>query len=102
MLYKLRTKHSKRILWVLAIIIIISFVFFGTRTSTQSRKQNIIGEIDGKKITLSDFNYYFKMANLYYILFSRQKEKVSYQDLTNKAWELLLLVWKAKQDKIKV
>jgi parvulin-like peptidyl-prolyl isomerase len=101
MLYKFRTHHIKRILWALVLLIIPAFVLWGGISFLKTKKEEAIGEIGGHRITSQRFNYYLQMAKVYFSLFIKDKEKLTSQDYITKAWELLLLIWKADREKIK-
>ncbi|UCD14929.1 MAG: SurA N-terminal domain-containing protein [Candidatus Omnitrophota bacterium] len=101
MLNKIRTRHSKKILWVLSVIIIISFTLWGGASFIQRKGAGTLGKIKGKEITASDLNYYYKMAQVYFLLFSPDKErKITHREITSQAWQYLLLLSKVKEDKI--
>lgn len=95
----MRARHAKRILWILAGVIIVAFSLSGVNFYLAGRK-NIIGIIDGKKITTSDLIYYTKMAQLHLVLTSQDQRKISRLDIENLGRDFLLLLWKAKQEKI--
>ncbi|MDD5195139.1 MAG: SurA N-terminal domain-containing protein [Candidatus Omnitrophica bacterium] len=108
MLNKLRTRHSKRILWVLLIIIVPPFVFWGGASYLKSKKAETCIQIGNRTITFSEFSYYLTMANclmnagLDYIPVLSADKKLSRQDLERKALEYVLLLWKADQEKVAV
>ena len=102
MLNAIRQRHTKRILWGLFFVIVPAFVLWGGLSSIQGRKKNILGTIDGHTITISDFNYYFKLAKLYVLLNMRDTQKLSPQDLENLAFDFLMLKNKAQKESIEV
>lgn len=104
MLNRIREKHSKKILWVLSIIIIISFTLWGSASFFQRKNEQVMGEISGKKITLSDFGYYYKLAQLRFHLMpgNDTKKQITSEEISGQAWQYVLLLWKVKEEKIKV
>jgi parvulin-like peptidyl-prolyl isomerase len=104
MLYKFRTHHIKRILWILVIVVIPTFILWGGISYLNTRQRRIVGEIDNKGISWSKFHYYLRMADLYFYLFSPQQERASYDGKKRflSAWYFLLLLWKADKENIKV
>ncbi|MBL8012742.1 MAG: SurA N-terminal domain-containing protein, partial [Candidatus Omnitrophica bacterium] len=52
---------QKKILWFLAAVIIISFVFFGTVTRLRdTSSSSYAGKVYGKKISMMDFNKHYQ------------------------------------------
>lgn len=102
MLKHVREKHLKRILWALTIIIVPSFSFFGVFSYMSNKQHDTVAEIGKTKIGRQEFNEYLHMAELNERLAPNQKENRSYEELNDKAWEYLLLHWKAKQEKITI
>ncbi|MBU1122798.1 MAG: SurA N-terminal domain-containing protein [Candidatus Omnitrophica bacterium] len=104
MLNKIREKHSKKILWVLSVIIIISFTLWGGSSFVGKRGVRILGKIEGKEITASDFDYYYNMAQIRFLLFppTDKKEKITNKEISAHAWQYILLLSKVKKDNILV
>lgn len=109
MLNKIRGNHIKIIFTALLILIIPAFVLWGGASFFKGRNTNIVGEIGNKKITIPDLTFYYKMAYVHFSLFEPQKNKdtksnipASPEDIATKAWEYVLLIWKANKEKIKV
>jgi uncharacterized protein YcfL len=100
MLGKFRT-HQKKILWVLAIIIIPAFVLWG---SLKDQSEEAIIKIAGRRISLAQFRQYADIAEIYYAFFSNTEnnKKITSQDKQLKAIEYLLLIWKADKEGIQV
>lgn len=100
MLRKFRT-HHKKILWVLAILIIPAFVFWG---SLKDEKEEIVVKISGKPVTSDEFKQYLNIAEIYFAIFSKadKDKKFTYKDRDIKALEFLLLTWKANKERIEV
>jgi hypothetical protein len=104
MLSGFKEKHLRRILWGLILIIVPSFSFFGAMYYIQNRTQGSVGTIGKRRISGQDFNRYLRMAELSYAISEmgkRQTQKNDYNTHAQKAWEYLMLVWKADQEKIK-
>jgi hypothetical protein len=104
MLNKLRTKHSRKILWVLSVIIIISFVFWGSASFFQARNQEVLGKIENRDITRADFSPYYKMAQIHISLTTspERRKEITASDVAMQAWRYLLLLWKVKKENIEV
>jgi len=103
MLNLLRQSTAKKILWGLAIIIILAFLF-GSLAYVSKRVEQPVCEIGGRKILRVEFDRYIKMAELNYRLTSAETDdnNYTYDDIIKKSWEFLLLIWKADKEKIKV
>jgi hypothetical protein len=101
MLSKFRS-HHKKILWLLALIIIPAFILWGGLSFLKEKKEDALGKIGNHTITKAEFHDYIKMANLYFIFFSDNKERASDKQIKIKIWELILLLWKANKEKITV
>ncbi len=103
MLNKIRGTHTKKILWALAIIIIIAFGLSGAGFYLSGRGKNKIGTIDGKEITPTMYSQYIKLARVYLILHTPPEEqRISPRDVENLATDFMVLLWKAKKEKINV
>lgn len=104
MLNRIRTKHTKKVLWFLSIIIIISFTFWGSASFFQKNNKQILGTIGKKKITPSDFSYYYRMGQLWFVFISMNnpEQKISEQGISVQAWQYILLLWKIDKEKIEV
>lgn len=104
MLNKIRTRHAKKILWILSIIIIISFTLWGGASFVQKRNAPALGKINGVDVSAIDFNYYYKMAQIRFLLFmpADKQEKITHTEINSQAWQYLLLVSKVKKDNISV
>ena len=102
MLSVIRTKHMKKILWALVIIIIFAFGLGGTSYLLRGSKNNNIGTINGKRLTASRLNHYVNMAKLHLILKGTGQEKITPRDIEILAVDFMVLTDKAKKDKIRV
>lgn len=101
MLNKFRHHHMKACLWGLAVIIIVAFGLSGSSSLLSNKKNNTVAKIQNRKITISDFHHYLKLAKLF-LLLNTPEQKITLSDIEDTARDLLLLVWKTKQEKIKV
>jgi len=103
MLNKFRT-HHKKILWVLAVIIIPAFVLWGGLAYMKEKNQNVIAKVGGRSITIEDMRYYVTMAQLSLALLDipEKEKKITKQDVIQTAIDDILLLWKANKDKVKV
>ncbi|MCM8774193.1 MAG: peptidylprolyl isomerase [Candidatus Omnitrophica bacterium] len=104
MLKKIRSRQVKIVFWILIILIVPPFFFWGVTSFTRTRRENANIFIDGKLISPEEFRKYQNASNIYYRLimgrdFSKQ---ITQEILDSKALEFLLLLWKAKKDKVTV
>ncbi|OGX06521.1 MAG: hypothetical protein A2Z88_04525 [Omnitrophica WOR_2 bacterium GWA2_47_8] len=106
MLKILRKKGvAKKVLWAVAIVIIISFGFFGTAYLLTGTDSNIYaGKIFGKSISLDEFNQNYRFANIQAIItygenYSRFQP---FLNLESETWDRLTLLHEAKKRRIKI
>jgi peptidyl-prolyl cis-trans isomerase D len=95
----------KKILWGVASIIIISFVFFGTTASRLgSDPSSYAGKIYGKKISFADFERQYNNTRDQAIMTHGENfAKVSpYLNLEGETWDRIILLAEAKRRHIKV
>lgn len=103
MLNRLRERHSKKVLWALTIIIITAFILSGRLYYLSGKKEKItVGEIEGHKITSSEFNNYIQLSQLYFLLFVPQRNKINSDIIISEARQYIILLWKAKKENIEV
>ncbi len=106
MLKQLRKKGTaKKILWFVAIIIIISFGFFGTANYTNSQMgPTHAGRIFGKNITFEKFQKSLLHARNQAILrYGENFSKISQLiDLDAEAWDRLILLTEARKRRIHI
>jgi len=106
MLKLLRKKGvAKKVIWVIAIVIIFSFGFFGTAyLITGSGKTNYAGKIFGKKVSIEDFNKVYQNSRIQAIRqYGSNLNKVAHMlNLEAQTWDRMILLHEAKKRKIKV
>ncbi|MCQ9205937.1 MAG: SurA N-terminal domain-containing protein [Omnitrophica bacterium] len=103
MLTSFRTKHMKKTLWFLAIVISVVFILSGgSGLLRRGRQKEFIATINGRKISTSTLHHYHKMAQLYLITHSQEDRNFKQQDIENLGVDFLLLNLRAKKEKIKV
>jgi len=107
MLKFLRKKGvAKKVLWVLAVVIILSFGVFGTANYLQFQQGAVsdAGKIFGKKVSFDDFEKSFQHARYQNILrYGDNYQKISqFLNLESEAWDRLILLHEAKKRKIKI
>lgn len=100
MLNKFRNRHAKRILWILAIVIIAAFGLSGAGFYLAGRDNNLLGKIGDQEITTAQLQEAIKMAQLQVLLSGDNKQSLSPLDFERIGLDLLVLLWKAKQEKI--
>jgi len=105
MLKLLRKKGvQKKLLWVVAIVIIISFGFFGTAYLLDDTVGNYAGKIFGRTITLDKFTKARQQKNVQAILlYGDQYRKIApFLDLDAQTWDQLILLHETSKRKINV
>jgi len=106
MLKLLRKKGvAKRILWVVAVIIIISFGFLGQAYLLKEDKQvRYAGKIFGKTISLDEFAQQFQMTQVNSLIQYGDKfwELRDVLNLEAQAWDRIIMLQEAKKRKIQI
>jgi peptidyl-prolyl cis-trans isomerase D len=96
---------SKKILWVIAIIIIISFGFFGTAYLLDSRMtNNSAGKVFGKNISMQIFEKSLSAVEAQGLLrYGDNYKKIrQYLNLESETWDRLILLHESNRRKIKI
>ncbi len=104
MLKKFRTHHIKTVLWILLIVIVPSFVFWGISSFIRERRQNAVIIIGKHPLNSAELRKYLIMANIYYQIMMGEnfyRSPNRQQLLESKAFQYILLLKKAKEDKIR-
>jgi len=103
MLSKIRGPHAKKILWILAIIIIIAFGLSGAGFYLSGRGKSAIGTIGNKKITPAIYSQYIRLAKVYLLThIPPDEQKITWRDIEKLAQEFMVLLWKADKENIEV
>ncbi|MDD3374564.1 MAG: peptidyl-prolyl cis-trans isomerase [Candidatus Omnitrophica bacterium] len=106
MLKILRKKGvAKKLLWIMAVMITVSFVFFGISSSLmQPNSIRYAGEISGKKISMEDFqDALMHVQNQAIMRYGENFFKIkNFLDLESEAWDRLILLREGKKRKIKI
>lgn len=103
MLKQLRQKKvMKRILWALAILIIPAFVLWGAGGLRESR--NYAGMLFGKRVTFDEYRDSFDaVKNQALMAYGSNFYKIQDRlNLEEQAWDYLIMLEEAKQNRIKV
>jgi hypothetical protein len=105
MLKKFRTNHIKIILLILLAIIVPSFLFWGVSSyiNRENKEQPIIS-IQGKNLDSEKIKEAINTARVFYHLNSstNQQQEINEKMIHAKAFEYILLLWKAKKENIQV
>ena len=106
MLKILRKKGvAKKILWGIAVVIIITFGFFGTANylSGPQRGPTHAGKIFGRKVSLEEYERSYQHSRLQALLkYGENLNKISqFLDLDSETWDRLILLEEAKKRGIK-
>ncbi|HNX81080.1 MAG TPA: SurA N-terminal domain-containing protein [Candidatus Omnitrophota bacterium] len=99
MLKQLRHKKTrKRLLIILAIIIIPAFTFWGASSAIRSSQENIAGKIFGRAVTLLEYKDAFEgVKNLAIMQFGDNYPEMQKRlNIEAQAWERLLLLYEAQ------
>lgn len=106
MLKVLRRKGvMKRLLWIIAIVIIISFGFLGqSYLIRQADRINYAGKIFGKKISLEDFRRHFEQTQIQAMIqygdnFNKVKQHLN---LESQTWDRIILLHEANRRRIRI
>lgn len=106
MLKILRKKGvAKKILWVIAVIIIISFGFFGTAyLLTDNTQASYAGTLFGRKIPFDEFSNAFQHVRIQALMQfgDKFKEIAQFLNLEAETWDRLILLREAQKKSIKV
>lgn len=79
-------KNIKGIYWVVAVMVIISFVLWGTRMAPQ-RGLKYAGKVFGKKVSVKDFRRQYRVAHQLALQMEAQGRSVTAEDVDNIAWQ---------------
>lgn len=92
----------KRIMWVLAILIIPAFVIWGAGTSAKdkSNKPGYAGKLFGKKVSYEDYNNMWNVARDYAV--KSFGNNVPQEYINQMAWSRLILIEEAKMEKLTI
>lgn len=107
MLKFLRKKQNIKIgLWIISIIIIVTFVFWGAKTSVQEGKKrpNYAGTIKGKKVGMEIYAQSYRACYNQALMQYGQEELakiIEYLNLDEQAWNRIILLKEAERRKIK-
>ena len=106
MLKLLRKKgFAKKVLWVIAVIIILSFGFFGTAyLITDKKPVDSAGTISGKKVSAEEFGKAYQAVYTQALIrFGDKFKEISrYLNLEAETWDRLILLREAVRRRIKV
>ncbi|MDP8264040.1 MAG: peptidyl-prolyl cis-trans isomerase [Candidatus Aceula lacicola] len=107
MLKTLRKKGiAKKLLWVMAVMITVSFVFWGISSSllTEPGSISCAGKIFGKKVSLEDFqDALLHVQNQAIMRYGENFFKVKdFLNLESEAWDRLILLHEGKKRRIKI
>lgn len=105
MLKLLRKKgFAKKVLWVIAVIIILSFGFFGTAyLITDKKPADYAGTIFGKKVSAEEFSNAYQAVYIQALIrFGDKFNEISrFLNLEAETWDRLILLREAGKRKIK-
>lgn len=96
---------QKKILWVLAAVIIISFVFFGTMsTQLNQDPSSVAGRVFGKKVSITDFQRHYNNTRDQAIMIHGENffKMASFIDLESETWDRIILLQEARRRRITV
>ena len=106
MLKILRKKgFAKKVLWVVAVVIIISFGFFGTAgIMNNSKSLDYAGKIFGKKISYNEFEKsYLHTRNQAILRYGEDFYKIEqFLNMNAETWDRLILIHEAQKRRIRI
>jgi len=106
MLKLLRKKGlAKKIIWIIAIVIIFSFGFFGTAyLITGNTGSDYAGRIFGKKVTIEDFGKFYRNTRLQAVRqYGNNLQKIAHMlNLEAQTWDRMILLHEAKRRRIRI
>ncbi|MFH1063163.1 MAG: peptidyl-prolyl cis-trans isomerase [Candidatus Omnitrophota bacterium] len=101
MLFHNLRKHTKTIVWAIAIIIVPAFVLWNIGSSVSKRRSGFAGKIFDQRVAWKDFIIEKRAArNEAWLKYGDQAEQAG--DLDEQTWTRLILLQKANKAKIKV
>lgn len=98
---KISEKNKKRILWAAVLIIVPSFVLWGSM-ALRGPDENIVAEIKGNPIKHNEFLPYLQQAQLHWLLNLDQSHRPDPKAIHSLAGDFYLLIYQARQENIKV
>jgi len=106
MLKILRKKGvMRKLLWILAVVIILAFGFLGQAyLLNRSRSQNIAGRIYGRVVSLDVFQHHYEQIHLQAVMqYGRNLENLlPLLNLESQTWDRIIALREAKRRKIRV
>ena len=101
----IRGKHAKKILWVVAGIVIVVFVLSGASSFLRQSQEAVTAVIGGRKIPIPNFKHYIDLVRIDFILYpdpQGEQKKITAEQIIEKAGMYFRLLWKAKEANIEV
>lgn len=103
MLKALRKKGlAKKVLWFVAVVVIISFGFFGKASILDNGSANYAGKIYGKKISINEFRKTYQEIQVQAIIHYGEDFNNAMINLEAETWNRLILLKDAKRQRIQV
>jgi peptidyl-prolyl cis-trans isomerase D len=98
---KILRKQFRTIMWILAFIIVPSFIWWGSGSLSRTRKERgstFAGQVFGKKVSFQEYiNAYVAARNQYRLMYlDRYPEVEKNLDLNRETWDRLILLRQAK------
>ncbi|MCG2710796.1 MAG: peptidyl-prolyl cis-trans isomerase [Candidatus Omnitrophica bacterium] len=101
MLFKKLRKHTKTIMWGIAIFIVPAFVIWNIGSAVKNRRSGFAGKIFNKKVSWVDFTQEKNaVRNDIKMRYGEQPEQ--YSNIDEQTWTRLIILNEAKKAKIKV
>ncbi len=101
MLFRNLRKHTKTIMWAIAIFIVPAFVIWNIGSAVKNRRSGFAGKIFNKKIGWTDFSAEkHAVRNDIWMRYGEQPEQ--YNNLDEQTWTRLIILEAAKKKNIKV
>lgn len=104
MLRKLKKTDIKKVMWLLVFTIIPAFILWGASSFLRAKRNYYAAKVFNRKISAKEMQNFMRLFGLFLnIQLGRELvEKIPPQVLMAQLWNTLLLIEKAKKDKIEV
>ncbi len=101
MLFKNLRKHTKTIIWAIAIFIVPAFVIWNIGSAVKNRRSGFAGKIFNKKVAWKDFALEkHAIHNDIWMRYGNQPDQ--YADIDKQTWTRLIILEEAKKARTKV
>lgn len=101
MVFQNLRKHTKTIMWAIAIFIVPAFVIWNIGSAVKNRRSGFAGKIFNKKVSWGDFTMEkHAVRNDIWMRYGEQPEQ--YTNIDEQTWTRMIILEEAKKENIKV